>query len=195
MNIMFESFPDTVRVERRDYEIVTDFREWIKLSELLENTERLTSRILNMIMDWYLVPPPQNTEMALYALGEFLGAEAIHPFFDDSADQDDDEETKSHPDKLFSYSEDAIYIYSAFRAVYGIDIEEIEYMHWWKFRALFDGLPEDTEIKQRMHYRGVDLNEIRDKEEKKRIKRIKNQIRLHEKKRVMNDFEIGDVFG
>ena len=43
---------------------------------------------------------------------------------------------------------------------------------------LFDGLSEKNEIKQRIHYRGINLSSIKDKEERKRIRRIQNSIRL-----------------
>ena len=57
---------------------------------------------------------------------------------------------------------------------------------------LFDGLSEDTEIKQRIMYRGINLSEIKDKEEKKRISRIQNSIRLPMEE--LTDFEIGNAF-
>ena len=65
-------------------------------------------------------------------------------------------------------------------------------MHWWEFRCLFQGLPVDTEIKQRIHYRGLELSEIKDKEERKRVQRIQNEIRLHGEE--LSDYDIGNAF-
>ena len=67
-------------------------------------------------------------------------------------------------------------------------------MHWWKFRILFDGLPEDTEIKQRMMYRGIDLRMIKSKDERSRIRKIQQSIALRGKKKKINDYEIGEFF-
>ena len=37
-------------------------------------------------------------------------------------------------------------IYSAFKDQYSIDLQEIEYLHWWKFKAMFDALKDDNKI-------------------------------------------------
>ena len=46
-------------------------------------------------------------------------------------------------------------------------------MHWWKFKAMFNGLKSDNKIVEIMGYRAIDLSKIKDKEEKKRYKELK----------------------
>ena len=53
-----------------------------------------------------------------------------------------------------------------------------EELHWWKFKALFQGLKEDNKIVQIMGYRGMDLSKIKDKEERKHYKRLKKLYAL-----------------
>lgn len=67
-------------------------------------------------------------------------------------------------------------------------------MHWWEFRSLFDWLPDGTEIKQRIMYRSIDPGTIRDKDERKRIKKIQRAVALKKKQRKLDDYEIGDMF-
>lgn len=190
MNILFHPFPDTVEVEGKKYRIVTDFREWIKLSELLNKTQRLSKQMLDLILEWYVDEPPDNVPAALNALQEFMAASDVYPVF-----AGEDMPGKQLPEKpVFSFKQDAVCIYCAFYAVYGIDIETIPYMHWWKFRVLFEGLPSDTEIKERIYYRSVNLNNIKDKEERKRIKEIKKKIALRESGKKLNDYQIGEMF-
>ena len=55
----------------------------------------------------------------------------------------------------------------------GIDLCDIEYLHWWKFQALFQSLKSNTRIVEIMGYRATDLNEIKNKDERKRIARMK----------------------
>ncbi|WP_242840658.1 Gp15 family bacteriophage protein [Clostridium hydrogeniformans] len=43
---------------------------------------------------------------------------------------------------------------------YGADLQNVEYLHWWKFKAL----KEDNEIFKIMGYRYMDLGKIKDKE-------------------------------
>lgn len=46
--------------------------------------------------------------------------------------------------RVFSWQKDADLIYSAYQQTHGIDLEAIEFMHWWKFMALFMDLGSDT---------------------------------------------------
>ena len=94
--------------------------------------------------------------------------------------------------ELFSFRIDYPYILSGFLRDYGIDLDTVKYLHWWKFRMLFDGLSEDTEIKQRIMYRGINLSEIKDKEERKRISKIQRSIQLPAEE--LTDYEIGNAF-
>lgn len=195
MNVLFQPFPETVQVKGEDYRIVTDFREWIKFHEFLRKTERFTIATLRMILEWYIDPPPTDHKAAVKALQDFMAADELYES-EVSEEEEKDGARKRQTKNVFSFEQDAAYIYSAFRAVYQIDITSIRYMHWWQFLTLFEGLPADTEIKERIYYRGVDLNEIEDKAERKRIKKIRQKIAIREKhRRKMDDYEIGDVFG
>ena len=109
-----------------------------------------------------------------------------------SEGEEGNEDNTKH-DPVISYNQDAPYIISGFLECYGIDLTEIQYMHWWKFQMLIDGINEDCELKKRMGYRSIDLNQIKDKEERERIRKIQKQIAIidHE----VTSEEIGDAFG
>lgn len=87
-------------------------------------------------------------------------------------------ENNNNHNQIYSYEFDDKYIYSAFMEQYKIDLQEIEYMHWWKFRALFDGLNEDTEIVKIMGYRSVNLSQIKDTERRNYYKKMKRLYAL-----------------
>ena len=74
---------------------------------------------------------------------------------------------------IYSFEYDDKYIYSAFLQQYNIDLQETKYMHWWKFKALFDGLNEDTEIVKIMGYRSVNLTQIKDTDKRNYYKKMK----------------------
>lgn len=69
-------------------------------------------------------------------------------------------ETDSGPEKppAFDYQCDAGYIVAAFQQAYGIDLTR-EKVHWFRFRALFAALPEDTLMAKIMSWRTMDLSE------------------------------------
>jgi DNA-directed RNA polymerase subunit M/transcription elongation factor TFIIS len=66
-------------------------------------------------------------------------------------------------------------------------------MHWWKFKALFEGLSDEATVKKYMYYRSVELSTIKDKdEERKRIEKIQRQIAI---KREISDEDMALCFG
>ena len=196
MNVLFEPFPDSVEVDGQQYPVVTDFREWIKLHELFMNVQKFSIHELHMILEWYEYEQPENKVKAVRALQDFLLANELNPEQETENEEDGADTGDKHSGKpSFSFSQDAICIYSDFRAVYGIDITNIRYMHWWQFLTSFYGLPENSQIKERMYYRSVDLKTIKGKEERDRIKRIKKLIAIKDPvKKVVDDYEIGDIF-
>jgi hypothetical protein len=79
---------------------------------------------------------------------------------------------------IYSFEHDSNYIFSAFLSQYNIDLNAIEYMHWWKFKALFESLNEDHMISKIMSYRAMDLSQIKDKEQRKYYRKLKMKYRL-----------------
>ena len=84
----------------------------------------------------------------------------------------------SKRNNIYSYEYDAKYFYSAFWHDYRLDLNEIDYLHWWKFKSLFEGLNEENMLCKIMGYRAVDLSKIKDDKEKKKYKKLKQQWAL-----------------
>lgn len=189
LNVLYEKFPDYVFVHGVRYAIETDFREWIRFSELVEDETVPWQIKVELMLQWYSNDVPEDLEAAIYALGDFLAARKLYRESEEAL-----EEEKNPKEPVFSFTDDAGCIYGAFVECYGIDLQRVPHMHWWKFKTLLDGLPHDTEFKQRVMYRNLDANSIKDKEERKRVKRIQKEIALRKKRRHLSDYEIGDVF-
>lgn len=69
--------------------------------------------------------------------------------------------------RLYDFEQDAGCLYAAFRQAYQLDIScDGPNLHWWEFRALFFNLPGDTEMAQRIYYRGVDTRELKGRQRK-----------------------------
>lgn len=189
MNFFYEEFPMEVDVKGESIKIITDFREYIRLLDMLKDQELDALRKFAIIQQ-YFIDDVIVDEEAISALSRFIMMDTNCAEVGNVCDY---EEPRGNQKKnLFSYSIDYPYILSGFMKDYGIDLIDIKYMHWWKFRMLFDGLSDDTEIKQRIMYRSVDLSEIKDKEERKRIKKIQKSIQLPSEK--LTDYDIGNAF-
>lgn len=183
MNLFYEELPMSVMVHGKTVRIRTDFRDYIRLLDMLKDKDVKPMDKL-LILREYFLDDIEITQFSIDALCDFMSAD----FSDREASQTGTGRWKN----LFSFSIDYPYILSAFLRDYGIDLIDIKYLHWWKFRMLFDGLSEDNEIKKRIMYRGMNLNEIKDPEERKRIRKIQKVIEL--KQEELTDFDIGDAF-
>ncbi len=188
MNLFYEAFPDVVNIRGEDVPIITDFREYIRLLDMLKCDELNALQKMNILSEYFLTVIPVDDE-AVSALTAFVVMEAP-----DSSDKEAEAEQEQEPPQknLFSYEIDYPFILSGFLRDYGIDLETVGYLHWWKFRMLFDGLSEDTEIKQRIMYRGINLSDIKDKDERKRISQIQKKIQLPQE--ALTDYDIGNAF-
>lgn len=185
MNLFYENFPDYIIVSGQKIRIVTDFREYIKLLDMLKDNELSETDKFYVLQQFFIDDVP-DVEEAIEKLCLFIRIKSE----DTEKNDKSDEPVKGKP--LFSYSIDFPYILSDFLREYQIDLCEIKYLHWWKFKALFDGLSEKAEIKQRMMYRSIDTGSMQDKEERKRIRKIQNIIQLPDAE--LTDYEIGDMF-
>ncbi len=191
MNLFYEDYPTAVCVEGREIPIVTDFREIIKLIDMLK-TEDMNPREKMYFLLQYFQEQPEDFEKAVEALTDFV---TMKEFYDQSMEEYEPEEEsgdESPRKDVYSFSIDYPFIFSAFLQDYRINIRTIQYMHWWEFRMLFSGLSESTEIKQRIMYRSTDLSKVKDKEERKRIANIQHSIRLPDAD--LTDYDIGNAF-
>ena len=87
-------------------------------------------------------------------------------------------ENNKNNKQIYSYIFDNDLIYSAFKDQYNIDLVEIDYLHWWKFKAMFNGLKSDNKIVEIMGYRAMDLRSIKDKEMTKFYNKMKEPYSL-----------------
>lgn len=190
MNFFYEAFPDYVCVNGEEISIITDFREYIRLLDMLK-CEELNGMQKTELLSEYFLDEILIDKEAISALTEFVLMDTEEKTTEEDLSEDQ-EEHDGNQKNLFSYEIDYPFILSGFLRDYGIDLETVDYLHWWKFRMLFDGLSEDTEIKQRIMYRGINLSDIKDKEERKRISRIQKRIQLPME--ALTDYDIGNAF-
>lgn len=92
--------------------------------------------------------------------------------------------------QIYSYEFDSKLIYSAFRKEYKINLQK-EDLHWWEFKGMFESLSDSNKIVEVMGYRAMDTSKIKDKQERKRYRKLQKiyalpDMRSEEEKE--NDF-------
>ena len=171
MNILIDRLPSTLTVGGISYKINSDFRTSI-LFELMMQDRALTNeeKLLNAI-ELYFQEIPKDLEEAI---------NKIVWFYKCGKEEEEREVTNSNSNskQIYSFEHDAEYIYSAYLSQYGIDLQDIEGLHWWKFKAMFQGLNDSNEIVKIMCYRALDLNEIKDKKQKAHYRKLKQLYKL-----------------
>lgn len=185
INLLYEQYPTELVIDNVAYPIVTDFRNWIAFFDMINDDILEPKDKLVASLQWFKNEVPNDLEKAYNGLISFASAEELYS-------KPMQNNRKSSTKQILSYLYDSSYILGAFLQTYGINLRNIDYMHWYEFRALLDTLPEDTPLKKRMSYRAINISSIKDKAEKKRIKDIQRSIALP--RRELSAFDIGNQF-
>ncbi|HSH35519.1 bacteriophage Gp15 family protein [Schnuerera sp.] len=166
MNILIDLVPDTVDVEGIRYKINTDFRVGILFELLFQDRNYTDEERIRIALNLYYEEIPRDEIEAIekilwfYRCGKEI--EAV----------EGKGEGKT-PSMIYSFEHDAEYIYAAFLSQYGIDLQDIEHLHWWKFKAMFRSLKDDNKISEIIRYRAIKITNDMSKEEKKFYREMK----------------------
>lgn len=172
MNILIDKLPTTVLIDDIEYEINTDFRVSILFSIAMSDNELSDEEKCETAIRLYYKVVPHDLQKAI---------EQILLFYNCNKQANNTTESSGEiKEKVFDYEIDANYIYSAFLTQYNIDLNSIDYLHWFKFKALFDSLDENLMLCKIIKYRSIDLNKIKDKEEKNYYKKMKETYAIKE---------------
>ncbi|WP_346961626.1 bacteriophage Gp15 family protein [Clostridium sp.] len=159
MNILIDILPQKVEIDNIEYRINYDFHTSI-LFEIMMQEDELDDKekINNALLLYYPVIPDNFEEAIKQILWFYRGGKEINGGSSGVA--------MGKSTRAYSFEYDDDYIYSAFLTQYGIDLQDIEDLHWWKFKAMFKSLKEDNEIVKIMGYRSMTINSNMSKEQK-----------------------------
>ncbi len=177
MNIILDTMPDYLEVGGEKIFIDTDFRTWIRFDqELFWSDKPIEERFFSALEICYNGNIPADINSAIHAAIGFYAPkeETIKELGKNSQTE---RGNPSRRKQIYSFTHDASLICSAFLAQYGIDLTK-DNLHWWLFRALFEGLTDDNKICKVMEIRSVDLSKIKDKEQKAHYRKLKRIYRL-----------------
>lgn len=171
MNILVDLLPIAVEIDNKNYEINSDFRTSILFELLMQDSSiGAEDKIITALELYYPVIPENISEAIEQMLWFYRCGKEI-------TSSKGNGKGKSVT-QIYSFEHDDDYIYAAFMDQYNIDLQDIEYLHWWKFKAMFKSLKEDNEIVKIMGYRSMDLSKIKSKEEKAYYKKMQELYKL-----------------
>jgi len=170
MNILIDLLPKEIEIEGIEYKINSDFRNSMLFELMMSDNMLDDNQKIEQALKLYYPNIPQNIDLAVDQLLWFYrcGKDVVKS----------SGSGKGKSTQIYDFNFDDDYIYSAFLDQYNIDLQDIENLHWWKFKAMFKSLREDNEIVKIMGYRSMDLNKIKDKEEKAHYKKMKDLYKI-----------------
>lgn len=155
MNLLIDIVPSYIDVKGKRYSIRTDFRIWIMFEQLLldnsvDDSYKLDAAV-KLVFNNNARKPPINDD-TVQAILDFYGCgKTVENGKSKSSDKNS---------KIYDYDADDEYIYAAFLQQYSIDLQQVQSLHWWQFKALFCGLTDSCKIVEIMGYRAVKLEDV-----------------------------------
>lgn len=168
MSLLVDIAPRCVEIDGAEVEINTDFRTAILFEQMMFDDDFPENmKTANALRLFYPVIP-QNVNEAFQKILWFYSGGKVKKCGSESHSNN----------RFYDFEYDDDYIFAAFWQQYGIDLESIEYLHWWKFRALFRSLSEECEIVKIMGYRAMKIDSKMSANEKKFYAKMKKLYAL-----------------
>ncbi len=157
----FNTLPNTINISGADYPINTDFRTVILFLEMWEDEELPPEYKIAIMADMFGIDNPD-------------GISQVWKWINENEEQKNSDSTV----KVIDFTIDEKLIYSAFMLDYGIDLYDIDYLHWYKFKALLQGLSDRTMMREVMKIRATDTSKIKDTEQRENMRKLQRLYEL-----------------
>lgn len=167
MNILTDGLPMAVEIDGAEYQLNTDFRTCLKIILAFED-EELTGYEKQMVMLALLykgIPP--DTQKACELAVKFLNCGEVPS-----------EGGEGAGDRLYSFTHDARYIYSAVDRLLCGRLNRGDSIHWWEFVTAFMELPEDCMMSRILYLRAQHAKGKLTKEERQQWAQMRDVLEL-----------------
>lgn len=164
MNILIDKLPTEVE----GLELNTDFRTSILFELLMQDKDISNEDKVALSINLYFNRQPtsyQEMKKMTRAIIWFYSCGNKKKELKEINQNEEIVKKEKKRKQIYSFEQDDFLIYSAFMEQYGIDLNETK-LHWWKFKAMFDGLNDNILFSKVMGYRSIDLSKIQDKKQR-----------------------------
>lgn len=129
MNLILDDLP---YITPNGFEISTDFRNAIRFEILMQDNTIEQQLKMSLALNLFYKDIPSDIVLALNDIVWFYTA-----IDEREVNNSKKIARKESIKEIYSFEYDSEYIFSAFLDQYNIDLNSIDYLHWWKFKALF----------------------------------------------------------
>ena len=160
MNMLLDALPTWVDIDGVQYDLNSDFRISVMFEMLMfDDTVTERDKLQKALYLYYGNRIPPNIEKAVEKIMWFYNCGVK------TKKKRRRRNRSSTADRVYDFDFDDAYIYAAFLQQYGVDLQDEE-IHWWKFKAMFKALSEDTEFVKIMGYRSITITSNMTKSQK-----------------------------
>lgn len=168
MGILSSSLPTSVMINGVEYPIRSNFRTMIKFEELMQDPDVTDQDKVWLALRLFYPEIPDDMDQAVEQMLWFYRCDKRDNLYAKKVKK----RKAKKVNRIYDFELDDDYIYAAFMAQYHLDLHKVRYLHWWKFRAMFNSLSDDMQISKIMEYRAVELDKV-PKEKRSFYKRMK----------------------
>ena len=173
--------PISVTFSGKEWGVNWDFRTGMRLDGMIHDKRKTEQENLADMINLFYWQPVEavacGAQEAVDAMMAFLSGKRG----ENKAIPEEQEKPQKAQKRAYDFDQDADVILGDFLHYYGMNLCRMKdgALHWWEFVSLFRGLPESSTIHTYMYYRTCDLKGL-GKDEAKRIRRMRAQIRIRE---------------
>lgn len=150
-----KAFQKTVQIGGKLYDINADFRNILRIFAMLGDENIPGERKQVRLREWLFeddVSEIVSVGESINIFSRFIGMNSQVELYDKLIDTD------SEPQ--FCYDFDAKEIYAGFLSEYGIDLFDVDFLHWYKFKLLLENLPPESAFKRKIELRFMDVENM-----------------------------------
>lgn len=167
MSILTDSLPVSISIRGQEVGINSGFRASLSFEEMLMqrlSEEELLQNTLNIYLD------DRWRELPADCLSELL--DQIGWFYRCGRESPRKQQGSTNKGQVLSYKHDAPYVYAAFLQC-GIDLQKEPELHWWRFRAMLESLPDECKLMQIIRIRSIKIDGDMSRKEKEYYRKMK----------------------
>lgn len=175
MNVLLEQFPTKTIIDAKEYELNTDFRNCLRIILAFDDDGLLPEdKIMITLKNLYGENIPDNLQEAFEKAMLFLNC----------GEKEESREEKVVSElRLYSFEKDSKYIYSAIKQTHGIDLDNVDHLHWWKFVYLFLDLNKECFFCQMIDLRRKKKQGKLSKEERSLYRKLYDILEIETKRK------------
>lgn len=145
--------PTSLKLSGRKYRLNLSFDRVLMFKELFQNSDFSDRDKTDIAYSWLVKSPRKAANEEKETV--------ISVIVSDYLKQTNGSELPKPKRTAVNFLADSKYIYADFKRYYGIDLlKKRGKLSWWEFISMFDGLPQDSKIKEIMYIRTRELPEF-----------------------------------